>query len=1069
MKLKTLYIVLLLLFILVNIQAQTNNTEMPKFIPPSPTVAGMEKYGDYPIGYNTGTVNISADLYSFPLGKGLTLDVGLSYHSSGIKVEETSGRVGLGWSLMAGGYISRQVKGVKDEGPGGFYNFIQKHKGYKFPNLTYDYAANTADSIAKGWLDSAPDIFSLNILGRSYKFFLGNDGEFHTIPYSNVKFNAHPLTNRDGSGGWEITDESGNRYIFGNYEQVTSPIISGNVVVSWWLNSIISPEGNILASFEYNFSAPNYHNVTRHSMAYLVSSEGWVAQFPSRDGTETSFSSNPNPYEACDLKQINIPGKGSIVIDASTARSDQSWKLISEIRYLDNNKVLTNKYSFTYEQRAGEPYLTKILKTGSDGTTIKYRTFDYYPGLPGYNSYAQDFWGYYNGKTSNRSLYPYVDSFFDKNFTRADRYPTKDAIAGTIKEIIYPSGGKTLFEFENNKIDGTISEVIRELKVNTINHTQSDYGELSSPSFTTITQNVNMEIDMSIHPAGLYSVDVRLVNVNTGQLFLQFNDASVTRGDFVNMGTNPDGTRRFVCKYTNTPLAEGTYKWITKITSNDDRPNKPKPYPIKIYNNYYTVASKNETHENIVGGLRIAQISNYDRDGGLIGKTRYSYLNKAGVCSGFGSPRPRFLQSYVITEDLSSDIIPKYRDNKFLEVGETDLTNYTGSPVQYTFVTEEKIGYDQGTIKTEYEYQRRDFIRNPMLPIGDYNYTPYSLNDYEEGLLLYKTDYEFKDNTYVPVRKETNTYTVKNTGTDIPSFTAISLEKYMRQFYFQVNITRGTFDKYILGMYDIKSAKVYLSSQKVEETTPTGMVTTISNYYYNNPVYQQPTSTIQYNSNGVVNETINKYSYDYNTNISNDMTVKNMISKPFKIDTKVNNVATSSVEFTYGYFNTTPIIELQNIKESTLTSIPRILQYNQYDSYGNPLYVTKDNITQVVYLWSYNGQYPIAEINIMSYTYAEIENIVKSVFSVTSIDALSKQATPTEAKLKDGSLQNALPNALVTTYTYKPLSRVSSITDPREVTTYYDYDSFGRLKETYIIENGVKKVIQVNEYHYQNQ
>lgn len=47
-------------------------------------------------------------------------------------------------------------------------------------------------------------------------------------------------------------------------------------------------------------------------------------------------------------------------------------------------------------------------------------------------------------------------------------------------------------------------------------------------------------------------------------------------------------------------------------------------------------------------------------------------------------------------------------------------------------------------------------------------------------------------------------------------------------------------------------------------------------------------------------------------------------------------------------------------------------------------------------------------------------------------------------------------------------------TDPSGITTYYDYDSFGRLKETYIYKDNIvsaanKQIIQSYDYHYQNQ
>ncbi|MBV5342330.1 hypothetical protein JZU68_01495 [bacterium] len=80
-------------------------------------------------------------------------------------------------------------------------------------------------------------------------------------------------------------------------------------------------------------------------------------------------------------------------------------------------------------------------------------------------------------------------------------------------------------------------------------------------------------------------------------------------------------------------------------------------------------------------------------------------------------------------------------------------------------------------------------------------------------------------------------------------------------------------------------------------------------------------------------------------------------------------------------------------------------------------------------------------------------------------------ANPSDLMLNSlfGGLRNGLPNALITTYTYKPMVGMTSATDPRGVTTYYEYDDFNRLKQTYIIENGEKKILQKYDYHYTNQ
>jgi len=148
-----------------------------------------------------------------------------------------------------------------------------------------------------------------------------------------------------------------------------------------------------------------------------------------------------------------------------------------------------------------------------------------------------------------------------------------------------------------------------------------------------------------------------------------------------------------------------------------------------------------------------------------------------------------------------------------------------------------------------------------------------------------------------------------------------------------------------------------------------------------------------------------------------------------------------------------------------------VLKYNQYDSKGKILQYTPLDGIPVIYLWSYNGQYPIAEIR--GATYSQVETAAKSAFGVSSIDALSDLFSVTLLQLENFRKHTSLNGALVTTYTYKPLVGMVTATDPRGVTTYYEYDSFGRLKDCYIQDmdatgQKVKRKAQSYDYHYQN-
>lgn len=82
---------------------------MNSFVPVAPEAAQIMKYVDYPVNYFTGTPNISIPLYTVN-GKGIEVPIALSYHGGGgIKVNEIPTWAGLGWNLIAGGEITREV------------------------------------------------------------------------------------------------------------------------------------------------------------------------------------------------------------------------------------------------------------------------------------------------------------------------------------------------------------------------------------------------------------------------------------------------------------------------------------------------------------------------------------------------------------------------------------------------------------------------------------------------------------------------------------------------------------------------------------------------------------------------------------------------------------------------------------------------------------------------------------------------------------------------------------------------------------------------------------------------
>src|SRR5437868_6312844 len=70
--------------------------------PQSPVTAAFTRYGDIPIDISTGVPDISIPIYTVS-SHGINVPVSISYHASGIKVQDIASPVGLGWVLNAGG------------------------------------------------------------------------------------------------------------------------------------------------------------------------------------------------------------------------------------------------------------------------------------------------------------------------------------------------------------------------------------------------------------------------------------------------------------------------------------------------------------------------------------------------------------------------------------------------------------------------------------------------------------------------------------------------------------------------------------------------------------------------------------------------------------------------------------------------------------------------------------------------------------------------------------------------------------------------------------------------------
>jgi YD repeat-containing protein len=146
------------------------------------------------------------------------------------------------------------------------------------------------------------------------------------------------------------------------------------------------------------------------------------------------------------------------------------------------------------------------------------------------------------------------------------------------------------------------------------------------------------------------------------------------------------------------------------------------------------------------------------------------------------------------------------------------------------------------------------------------------------------------------------------------------------------------------------------------------------------------------------------------------------------------------------------------------------INYDKYDTKGNLLEAHKENDTHISYIWGYSKTYPV--IKAENATVDDLTSAVSLSLLEYYLDEVLGDMTAEEPKLIWRGLNNTLrsnpglANALVTTYTYKPLVGITSSTDPAGIATYYEYDAFNRLS---VVRDSDFNIIKTYDYHYSTQ
>lgn len=438
--------------------------ENTSYLTPSPEASGLAKYAATPVNLYTGTPQIGIPLLELP-GRNVTVPIVLSYNASGIKVQDVASWVGLGWSLQAGGMISRVVRGLPDEKTNGYCS--AEKTGNKVQMMQ-----ECIEKSLKGEWDTEPDLFFFNFMGQTGKFVLNADKQAILMPQSNLKISTQWLND------WVITDEAGNRYFFGGsggYEANSSKTEDNtepfNFISGWYLSKIISANGEDTVRFYYQTDGVIKYPMYRSTSLEIIEAKG--SQNNVCDGGNTSKNTGAKNVTVSIypryLSSIET-AQGRIVFQRAKGRLDfeGDGSSLSAVTLYDarGNRIKSLRLHHSYFKSLcivdancarlrldSISEVTDCLESPEKEKIQTLQRFSYHlpPAITlditARYSTEYDHWGYHNGNKTKSRIPSYIHN--GKVYPGADKSPDAEKMkVFTLYKIETAAGGYTEFTYE---------------------------------------------------------------------------------------------------------------------------------------------------------------------------------------------------------------------------------------------------------------------------------------------------------------------------------------------------------------------------------------------------------------------------------------------------------------------------------------------------------------------------------------------------------------------------------------------------------------------------------------------
>ncbi len=508
-----------------------------------------------------------------------------------------------------------------------------------------------------------------------------------------------------------------------------------------------------------------------------------------------------------------------------------------------------------------------------------------------------------------------------------------------------------------------------------------------------------------------------------------------------------------------------------RLYKTESKPSETSDDKLTKYYYYNTLPEDKEITPNLAGSI-------YNSSGVIHQKLVFSKIQMhAGKFISINDSR--ILEGTRMHKFYSSNLAPKTKFNiAYTNVSEILFNNdqYQGHTT-YTFYND-----DDGVINQYQPYFSRYHLNGKLRATTHYN---------NQKQLVRQSSQEYTQQTLSTTMPHNGVFMIPETVferacitkvDDGANFsTSISIPWFYNGSYCGGSGPLGSATTFFANKYRLKPRWTRLEKQTDKQFFGDQVVEKTTNYFYDNTTHKQVTRTETTKGTNEVIASKTYYPQDVgaltdlsttNLDAINKLSNQHRIAIPIQTESYLkkgdttNLLSKTRTHFKdWGAARIYP--EMISTQDPMTTNWEERMRYVAYDDQGHPLEVTQTDGSPSIFIWGYNNRYPIAKIANATYTGmpTDLSNLIEQLKVVSNTETSSAKEAEMRTLMVSIRDHNHFKDSQIISYTYDPQIGVTSITDPRGETMYYQYDGFNRLET---VKDAEGNLVSENKYHYKN-